>query len=272
MNWDKPKPVQPAANADADKVRPHRHDSSGFQRAPSDAWQPVGVGKPWFPLVRLAGLTLPSSWTCIAISVHWAWRLLGEYTRGSLEAAKDQPGAMALALVTDLLLIHVAFVLLRAVTATATPTSEPTSNAALTGKRALGLVLFLATLLRLVDLVHGALEKQPPTEAFWRQMIERPETYLLHGGALTLVVVALAATVLLRYALGTDLEQAQVLGETLPRGKQLGLVWGSAAVTLALTAWALSSAVGRAPDDPARVPEVDAVAGLVASLDPAPQP
>lgn len=266
MNWDKPSPRQRGDFRDSEKFA-----AVGYvepPRPPSELHLVGGPEPKWYPMVRIAGLILPSSWLWLTVCLWWAWRLVGLYARDAMQANSIGAFRLSTGLLIDAIQVFAVFSLVRAVSALASPDRDIRN---LSSKLAIWTAtswLFVTALLRIIDVIHCSIEKTPPTPLFWRHIIEDPAAYLLHGGAFTAVVTAFCTAGLARYALGCDGETAQTLAEPMPRARSLALTLGSATAVVAAAAWlAWSQAdVARPPSDWGRMPELHALQTFRAGL------
>lgn len=265
MTWDKPRR--------ATGQRPATEDSNVYAtlagRPSSEVVElPAGAPEPkWSGAVRTLGLLLPSSWVWLTVCLWWTWRLLALYARGDFDAVPADSPRLLAGLCQDLFAVATLFGLLRLVCAVASADRDPRTSATVWAGRVAMALLAGSALIRIVDLVHCALEKTAPTVAFWSRLVQSPGSVLLHGGAFAALVAAIATAAVGRYAMTSDLETAWRLAGPLPRGRALLLTGVSCALGLAAT-WASLAGVWRHGErDWGRNPELHALAGLVDALE-----
>jgi hypothetical protein len=221
----------------------------------------------WSGAVRTLGLLLPSSWVWLTVCVWWTWRLLALYARGDFDAVPADSPRLLAGLAQDLFAMATLFGLLRLVCALASPDRDPRTSATVWATRIAMVLLGFSALVRIVDLVHCALEKTAPTVAFWLRLVQSPGSVLLHGGAFAALVSAIATAAIGRYALSSDLETAWRLAGPVPRGRALLLTIVSCALGLAATVASLTGVWRHGERDWGRNPELHALAGLHDALE-----
>lgn len=245
---------------------PHRQDSaappkvgqSHPARAESDGFEPQVVDGPWDPHLRVAWLLLPSRWVWLSATVWWAWRLLAIHARGEFEAVGPASLALARGMLADVVILFAVFSGIRALTRLASPHLDPRTRGSRLAANAAMVLLFGSCLARIVDVVHGAVEKVPPTPAFWQSLKAAPLEYVFDTAALAAVLVSLAVAALVRYFVACDLESAQTTVGPMPPHQSTGLLYGVAVGGLALAAVFLliDSVPDRGPSEWGRLPEV----------------
>lgn len=121
---------------------------------------------------------------------------------------------------------------------------------------------------RIGDVVHCSVEKTAPNALFWHNFVATPLDFLLNGGTLAGLAIALAVAAIARYAMTIDLEATERSIDLLGRPRVMALSIASLLAALALCLGVTISAV-RLPvgsNDWSRLSELQAVAGLRAAI------
>lgn len=235
----------------------------------SDGFEPQELDGPWDPHLRVAGLVLPSAWVALTALVWWAWRLLAIHARGEFETASMASLALARGLFVDLIVLYAVFAAVRAVTRLSSPYLDTRTKGSHLAANVAMVLLSVSCLARIIDVVHGAVEKVPPTAAFWQRLLVDPAEYLFDNAALAAVLVSVVVAALVRYFVACDLETAQTVSGPMPPRTATGLLFGVAAGAAALAALVLVLDVvtERPPNDWGRVPEVQMLQSLGQAAD-----
>lgn len=222
----------------------------------------------WAFAMRNLALFLPSSWVLLTACLWWAWRLVALVSRGDFELSGSTAPPLLRGMFADVLFLMLFFALVRVGTLIASPSCDQRVQMSRVLRWIAFGVLSLSTLTRIGDVVHCSVEKTAPNALFWHNFVATPLDFLLNGGMIAGVGIALAAAAIARYAITIDLEATERTIDLLGRPRVMAL---SVSSLLAATALCLGVTVGatRLPigsNDWSRLPELQAVSGLRAAI------
>lgn len=215
---------------------------------------------------RVAALLLPSPWALLTIGIWWAWRVVMLVALGVELAA--HPGPTAWGLFCDAAFVFGVFAGVRSAVLARSASLDFGTVTARVVMVAAAVLLGVAVLLRIIDMVHCAVEHAPVTAAFWGDVLDAPGQWLTTGAAIVTGLTAAAIAVLTWFALVGDLEHVQAAAEPLGASATFGAVHVCAIVALAVaTAVAAEAAVAPPPlHDAGRLPEIHTLLTLQATL------
>ncbi len=265
MTWNRPKPTG----------RPTTQDSNVFAtvaaRAVSDVVQaqPLDLGPEpkWAGAVRVLGLLLPSSWVWLTVCLWWAWRVLAMYARGEQAALQVAAPGLWLGLLLDAMFLQTLFATTRLLAALSGSDRNRRHSVVTWTTWMMLVIMACSAMLRIGELVHCAVERTPPTAAFWRQLIDQPSTVVLQGAFFACAAAALVTAAIGRYSMRCDLQTASDLMERLSPRKALALI----ALSVLLSAVTLTALVHQSwsatESDLRRTPELHAIRTFQTALD-----